>query len=124
MTDKNGLIRCEGTRAENVVRVHVRENHVPNRKPGHLPNDLAQFLTVVETAAWIGHGDGLASNDEADVGDRAGVLGGGLLVDAATNVNARRNLRYGDRVRAGTNCKTGNTAEAPAPEQDIASREK
>ena len=45
--DKRRLVRREGTRAENVIRVHVGENHVPNWKFRHLTNGFAQFRSIV-----------------------------------------------------------------------------
>jgi len=97
MTDVCRLVGGKRSSAKNVIRVNVRQDHVADRQLRHRANRLAQPRAVLETPARIGDRDRLATDDEAYVGDRTGVRRRRLLVDAAANVNARRDFLRGER---------------------------
>ena len=77
----------ERSRTEYMIGMHVREHHEANRQARHFANPCAQALAVVQTTARVEHGYRVPAHDEADIGDRIAVGGGGILIDAATDVD-------------------------------------
>ena len=90
------LQKC--ARAEDVIRVHVRHQHVANRQLSQVPDAATQPLTVVQTAAAVEHSDAVSPNDESDVCDGVLVLHGGDLIGPTADVDPARDLRGLKRV--------------------------
>src|SRR5215510_12145222 len=100
MPNVGRFIRRECAGTENMVRMYMRENHVPDRKPGVLANRSAQRRAIAEASPGIHDRDRLTPDDESDVGDGSCVSGRSFLVHAFTDMNSRGNLLQREFGRA------------------------
>ena len=64
-----GLVPGEGRRAERMVRMNMRHQHMANRLVGPLPDFAEKPFPVRKTAARIGDKNGVAADDDADIGN-------------------------------------------------------
>lgn len=110
MTDEIWLVHEEGTGAKNVVRMDVAQQDVADWFCGGGANGGAEGLAVGEAAAWVGDQNGVAADDEADVGDGVVIGRAGVLIDAAADVDAGGDFLKDDR-RVGAQ-SAGQAAEA------------
>ena len=74
MADEGRSVLHEGGIAENVIGVAMRVDDVADRLVGPRANGCQQSSSLAKAATGIDHGDGILSDDETDIGNRAVVL--------------------------------------------------
>jgi hypothetical protein len=97
VADERRVVLDERRVAEQVVGVDVARDHVADRPAGDLPDRLAQPCPGAQAAAAVDDRDRVGADDEADVGDRALVLGARELMHALMDEDAGRDLRHRQR---------------------------
>src|SRR5262247_3955255 len=102
VADEDGVAR-EGGIAEHVVGMGVRVDDVAHRLRGHAADGGGELATLGHAAAGVDHGDRRVADDEADIGDGAGIggrhHGGGALVDEHAGRDLGHRQRIGRRLR-------------------------
>jgi hypothetical protein len=92
VTYKLRAILLESRSAKDVIRMNVGHHHVFDRQLGNLSDRRAQPFTVDQASSRVDHRDGLATNDESDVGYPTFILRSRVLVNTTSDVDPRRDL--------------------------------
>ena len=93
MADELGMVPGEGRRAQNMVGVDVRHDHIADWQRSAGADRLAKRAAIGQAAAGIDHGDQVSPHHEADVADGVLVGGGRNLVQANAHEQAGRYFR-------------------------------
>ncbi len=119
---EDAVIPLKRSGTKNMIRMDMRHHDVTDGQIRNAPNARAQAFAIRKASAAVHHRDGIGSDDEADIRDRACIAGRRVLVCTATDVNAARNLLYGKcYIRAASTAgEGGRTTHAQRCKQNIA----
>ena len=98
MPDEGGLLRLEGDVAEHVVGMHVGVDDILDRQRRARADGGEKTRADARAAAGIDHGDAVAPDDEAGVGDVALVARREQLVASLVHENAGRDFAHNQRL--------------------------
>jgi len=121
VTDEDRLVLYERPRPEDVIRVDMGQDHVGDRLLRALDDLGAQPLAVGEAAARFRDQHAVPADEEADIGDRIGVVGRGVGDQALAHEQAGADLLHRERVRGPAEGRQA--AQAEAGEQGMAPRQ-
>src|SRR5512138_1562806 len=118
--DKRRLIVEERAGTEDVIGMHVRQEHEAYRAVRDAADATAQLRAVRETAARIDHRDGIAADDEANVRNGIEIVRRSNFLSPAAHVNARGDLFNLERFRSHRAEEPRRTAETQASDECVA----
>ena len=85
MADEIGVVVSKGGRAEDMVGMHMGEDHIANRAIGMRADRRAQRRSLGEAAAGVDDRDSIGADNESDIGDAVLVGCGSLALHAVVN---------------------------------------
>ena len=83
---------CEDTGAQNVIGVHMRQDHICDRQVRLVPDGAVDFLAHLARAAAVNHRYGAVADDETDIGHITFVRRSRIAYGAAMQKNTGRRL--------------------------------
>ena len=118
MPEEFRLVPDEGGGPETMIGMDMRQDHVPDRLSGPLPDPRPQPVSVRQAAAGIGDENAVSASDEPDIGDPAPVDRRRFLVRRLPDEEAAAQFLQ-PRIRAGET-GPGDAAEAEAEHDGLA----